>query len=158
MSPPVLAGILRLLRNAVFLPQTRHSAGRRFANKRFRWSPMATWTSGIVSACHWGDSSYGSWDRIPTGYRVIAFLNKKRFRRSCVMNTWQNVFPTKSRYIDPEVSHHAPVTFETHATKWWRRQRWKAVKMVTSQKQSTSQAEDICLIRNRFIVKLYTRN
>jgi hypothetical protein len=33
--------------------------------------------SGIVSACHRGDWSYGSWDRIPPGYGVVAFINKK---------------------------------------------------------------------------------
>jgi hypothetical protein len=27
--------------------------------------------SGIVSDCHRGDWSYGSWDRIPPGYRVV---------------------------------------------------------------------------------------
>jgi hypothetical protein len=27
----------------------------------------AAWSSGIVSACHRGDWSYGSWDRIPPG-------------------------------------------------------------------------------------------
>jgi hypothetical protein len=32
---------------------------------------MASWPSGIVSTCHRGDWSYGSWDRIPTGYRVV---------------------------------------------------------------------------------------
>jgi hypothetical protein len=29
--------------------------------------------SGIVSACHWGDWSYGSWDRISQSYREVAF-------------------------------------------------------------------------------------
>jgi hypothetical protein len=28
---------------------------------------------GIASACHRGDWSYGSWDRIPPWYRVVAF-------------------------------------------------------------------------------------
>jgi hypothetical protein len=29
---------------------------------------LAAWSSGTVSTCHWGDWSYGSWDRIPPGY------------------------------------------------------------------------------------------
>jgi hypothetical protein len=38
------------------------------------WMP---WRRGIVSACHRGDCSYWSWDRIPPGYRVVAFYRKK---------------------------------------------------------------------------------
>jgi hypothetical protein len=30
-------------------------------------------SSGIVSECHRWHCRYGSWDRIPTGYRVVAF-------------------------------------------------------------------------------------
>jgi hypothetical protein len=33
--------------------------------------------SGSVSACHRRDWSYGSWDRIPPGYRVVVFKEKK---------------------------------------------------------------------------------
>jgi hypothetical protein len=29
---------------------------------------LAAWSSGIASACHRGDWSYASWDRIPPGY------------------------------------------------------------------------------------------
>jgi hypothetical protein len=50
---------------------------------------MAAWSSGIVSVYHRGDWSFWSWDRIPPGYRVVAFryflidgegecINKKR--------------------------------------------------------------------------------
>jgi hypothetical protein len=34
--------------------------------------------SPIVSACHRRDWSYGSWDRIPPGYRVEAFFSRKK--------------------------------------------------------------------------------
>jgi hypothetical protein len=32
---------------------------------------LAAWSSGIVSASHRGDWSYGSWDRIPPGYTIL---------------------------------------------------------------------------------------
>jgi hypothetical protein len=32
---------------------------------------LAAWSSSIVSACHWGDWSYWSWDRIPPGYSFL---------------------------------------------------------------------------------------
>jgi hypothetical protein len=46
---------------------------------RKRSSPVApaAWASGIVSTWHRRDWSYGSRDRIPPGYRVVAFLKKK---------------------------------------------------------------------------------
>jgi hypothetical protein len=39
---------------------------------------MAAWSSGIVSAWHRGDWSYGSWDRIPPRYREVAFEKEKK--------------------------------------------------------------------------------
>jgi hypothetical protein len=38
---------------------------------------LAAWSRGIVSACHRGDWSYGSGDRIPPGYRAVVFIFKK---------------------------------------------------------------------------------
>jgi hypothetical protein len=42
-------------------------------------APMVPWRrglhGGIVSACHRGDWSHGSWDRIPLGYTVVALKN-----------------------------------------------------------------------------------
>jgi hypothetical protein len=40
---------------------------------------LAAGFSGYVSACHRGDWSYGSWDRIPPGYWLVIFYNKKEF-------------------------------------------------------------------------------
>jgi hypothetical protein len=34
------------------------------------------WSSGIVSTCHRGVWSYGSWDRIPPGCGVVAFIKR----------------------------------------------------------------------------------
>jgi hypothetical protein len=44
--------------------------------QKFFTSDLAAWSSGIVSACHRGDCSYGSWDRIQPGYKVVVFLEK----------------------------------------------------------------------------------
>jgi hypothetical protein len=36
-------------------------------------SVYGAWSSGVASACHRGQWSYGSWDRIPPCYSVVAF-------------------------------------------------------------------------------------
>jgi hypothetical protein len=46
-----------------------------FGLKIYHLATLA-WSSGVVSACHRGDWSYGSLDRILPGYRVVVF--KKR--------------------------------------------------------------------------------
>jgi hypothetical protein len=63
---------------------------------RFLWHgetvhALAAWSSGSVSACHRGDWSYGSLDRIPPGYRVVVF-NKKRNGSFIVLKSGQNQY------------------------------------------------------------------
>jgi hypothetical protein len=36
---------------------------------------LRVWPGGVVSACHRGDWSYVSWDRIPPGHRVVVLKN-----------------------------------------------------------------------------------
>jgi hypothetical protein len=48
-----------------------------FTNRPQNFALAACGSSGIVSACHRGDWSYGSRDRIPPGYSVVAFFKKK---------------------------------------------------------------------------------
>jgi hypothetical protein len=48
--------------------------------------PLEAWSSRIVSACHRGDWSYGSCDRIPPGYTYIGwqlFRMKTFWRHMC---------------------------------------------------------------------------
>jgi hypothetical protein len=48
---------------------------QKLETKSYRQTP---WPRGIVSACHRGDWWYGSWDRIPPWYRVVAFIEGKK--------------------------------------------------------------------------------
>jgi hypothetical protein len=56
-----------------FQMRTRLPLHPRRHGKIFGPLALTAWSSGIVSACHQGDWCYGSWDRIPPGYRVVAF-------------------------------------------------------------------------------------
>jgi hypothetical protein len=86
--------IFTILTYLKYLFMTRHylyvrSAGcnnyfqMRFVNNCGRCSYLCSsrkciYVCGIVSACHRGDLSHESWDRIPPGYRVVDFLKEKK--------------------------------------------------------------------------------
>jgi hypothetical protein len=48
-------------------------SNRQIMKKTSCTQAVAAWSSGSVSACHRENRRYGSWDRIPPGYRVEAF-------------------------------------------------------------------------------------
>jgi hypothetical protein len=43
---------------------------------------LAAWSRVNISSCHREDRGYGSWDRIPPGYRVIVLKNNNKLKRS----------------------------------------------------------------------------
>jgi hypothetical protein len=69
---------------------------------------LAAWSGGIVYASHRGDWSCGSWDRIPLGYRLIAFFKKGKrecFRIELHMLTF-NVCVKKGEHIGLDGKYH----------------------------------------------------
>jgi hypothetical protein len=55
---------------------------------------LAAWSSGVISACRRGDRSYGSWDRIPPGYRKNGggFQRKELFPLVKIEGSFLNEF------------------------------------------------------------------
>jgi hypothetical protein len=77
-------------------------------NKQWRKpNALSEWSSDLVSACHRGNWSYGSWDRIPPGYRAL--VNKQKvFFLHVFIRKIRKIFVRKNA-DSPKYVHFQPV-------------------------------------------------
>jgi hypothetical protein len=91
-------GVRNIIPRCMYIPTNRRNVRRTCVAFRVRFvmkdcvlrldsitksknSKGCPWRRGlVVSVCHREGWSYGSWDRTPPGYRVVAFFQKIEFR------------------------------------------------------------------------------